>query len=235
MSDNRLLAALSPADRQLLDDHLHPVMLERGQTLFDPGEDVVDVHFPEGATITALVLTMRDGAAAEAAMIGKEGAIGGIVSVGEKPAFSRGVVQMRGPARRMSTADLEAVKSRSWTLRDRFDRYADCLLAQVMQSAACNAIHDVEPRLARWLLAAHDRTGLDEMAMTHDFIAEMLGVQRTYVTRIVGQITERGAIGNGRGVVRIVDRAALEAQSCECYGRLRRHFDRILPGVMPVV
>lgn len=233
MPENRLLAALSPADRQLLEGRLEPVALDRGGTLFAPGDDVVHVHFPEGSAIAALVLAMRDGATAEAAMIGQEGAIGGVVSAGEKPAYARGAVQMSGPAQRMRTADLEDAKAKSWTLRDHFDRYADCLLAQVMQSSACNAIHDVEPRLARWLLAVHDRTGTSGMALTHDFIAEMLGVQRTYVTRIVGQLTESGAIGNGRGMIRVIDRAALERQSCECYARTRRHFDALLPGVMP--
>lgn len=104
-----------------------------------------------------------------------------------------------------------------------------------MQSAACNAVHDVEPRLARWLLATHDRVGVNDLPVTHDFIAEMLGVQRTYVTRIVGQLAEHGAIQSGRGTITITDRARLERQSCECYVTLRRHFERLLPGVMPAV
>lgn len=233
MSANRLITALSAPDRARIERHFQRVTLARGAVLFEPGDNVVDVHFPEQGMIAALVLDMREGAAAEAAMIGYEGAIGGIVSAGEKPAYTRGVIQMAGVALKLSIEELEDAKAGSHTLRDHFERYSDCLLAQVMQSAACNAVHDVEARLARWLLATHDRVGVSDLPVTHDFIAEMLGVQRTYVTRIVGQLAEHGAIKGGRGAITIVDRAHLEQQSCECYAALRRHFDRLLPGVLP--
>lgn len=227
---NGLLSVLSGDDRQLLGGRLKMVALDAGKVLFEPGQDVVDVYFPTTGTIASLVLNLRDGASAEAAMIGHEGAIGGIISAGDKPAFTRAIVQIAGPALRMSTDDLEEAKARSPTLRDHIARYADCLLAQVLQSVACNAVHDVEARLARWLLAAHDRSGNDALQMTQDFIAEMLGVQRTYVTRVVGVLADGGAIRLGRGTITIVERAKLERRACECYGHLRRHFDRLLPG-----
>ena len=226
---NRLIGAMSSRDRKLVDRRLRAVTLEKLETLFEPGDDVVTVHFPGAGTIASLIVSMRDGATAEAAMIGQEGAIGGIISAGDKPAFSRGVVQIAGPAWRLAADDLEEAKAQSHTLRDHIARYADCLLAQVMQSVACNAIHDVEPRLARWLLSTQDRIGGDELHLTHDFIAEMLGVQRSYVTRIVGNLAAHGAIRATRGTIFVTDRGLLQRQACECYAYLKRHFELLLP------
>jgi CRP-like cAMP-binding protein len=230
---NRLLDTLSSKDRQILAPDLRPLTLGRGEVLLEPGEDVMQVYFPGPGTIAALVLHLRDGKTAEAAMIGMEGALGGIVSSGDKPAFAHGVAEIAGPAHKLSIDALEDAKQRSPSLRDHFARYADCLLAQVLQSAACNAVHDFDARLARWLLATQDRCGQKSLKVTQDFIAEMLGVRRPYASRIAGQLEERGAILRGRGTITIVDRARLERQACECYGYLRRHFERLLPGVYP--
>ncbi|HUO91828.1 MAG TPA: Crp/Fnr family transcriptional regulator [Rhizomicrobium sp.] len=219
----------------MLTPNLRPMTLDRGEVLLEPGEDVMQVYFPGPGTIAALVLHLRDGKSAEAAMIGAEGALGGIISNGEKPAYAHGVAEVAGPAFRLSTEALESAKERSPSLRDHFARYADCLLAQVLQSVACNAVHDFDARLARWLLATQDRCGQNELRVTQDFIAEMLGVRRPYATRIAGQLEERGAIRRGRGTITVVDRAKLERQACECYGYLRRHFERLLPGVYPAM
>lgn len=232
---NRLLDSLSPRDRRMLTPNLRPLALDRGEVLLEPGEDVTQVFFPGPGTIAALVLHLRDGKSAEAAMIGAEGALGGIISNGEKPAYAHGVTEVAGPAFRLSTEALEDAKQRSPSLRDHFARYADCLLAQVLQSVACNAVHDFDARLARWLLATQDRCGQDELKVTQDFIAEMLGVRRPYATRIAGQLEERGAIQRGRGTITVVDRVKLERQACECYSYLRRHFERLLPGVYPAM
>lgn len=228
---NRLIGTLSTGDRKLVDRRLQVVSLKKVEILFEPRDEVVVVHFPGAGTITSLIVSMRDGATAEAAMIGQEGAIGGVISAGDKPAFSHGVVQIAGLAWRLATDDLEEAKAGSHTLRDHIARYADCLLAQVLQSVACNTIHDVEPRLARWLLTTQDRIGESELHLTQEFIAEMLGVQRTYVTRIVKRLEAHGAIRATRGTITVVDRAMLERQACECYAYLRRHFERLLPGV----
>ena len=232
---NRLLKALAPRDRRLLSKYLEAVMLVDGAVLFAPGEDVVSVYFPGPGTVTSLVLNLRDGATAEAALIGQEGAVGGVISGGDKPAFTRGVVQIGGPAMRLATNVLEKAKLQSPSLRDHFARYADCLLAQALQSVACNAIHDLDARLARWLLTLQDRIGSDDLHLTQEFIAEMLGVQRTYVTRVVGILEETGAIRKSRGILTVVNRGKLERQACECYAYLRRHFERVLPGVYPKV
>jgi CRP-like cAMP-binding protein len=231
---NRLLAALPARDRALLAPSLQHVTLEKDAILFEPGEDVTNVYFPEPGLIASLVLNLHDGVTAEAAMIGQEGAIGGIISDGDKPAFTQGTVQIGGAALRLATDSLEKAKQRSPGLRDHFARYADCLLAQVLQSVACNAVHEFDARLARWLLTTQDSLGGDALQVTQGFIAEMLGVQRTYTTRIVGTLEKRGTIRRQRGSITIVDRGRLERQACECYAYLRRHFERVLPGVYPV-
>jgi CRP-like cAMP-binding protein len=233
---NRLIDALAPRDRRLLEGSLSVVALQKREVLFEPGEDVISIHFPTKGVIASLVLNMRDGSAAEAAMIGYEGAVGGVISAGDKPAFSRGIVQIGGEVLRLSTDDLERAKERSPSLRDHFARYADCLLAQVLQSVACNALHDMEARLARWLLTTQDRIdGGADLRVTQEFIAEMLGVQRTYVTRVMGALEEAGAIRTRRAMVTILDRPRLMRQACQCYLYLKRHFQRVLPNVYPDV
>jgi len=230
-TQNRLLATLKSRDLALISPKLETISLKAGEVLFEPGEEIEHICFPDRGTIASLVLNLRDGASAETAMIGFEGAIGGIISEGEKPAFARGVVQIGGTALRLPTQVLDKAKRRSPALRDHFARYADCLLAQVLQSVACNAIHDFDARLARWLLTIQDRIGSDELRVTQDFISQMLGVQRTYTTRIVGKLQEKGAIQRSRGTITIINRRKLEHQSCECYFYLRRHFERLLPNI----
>lgn len=230
---NRLLAALAPRDLALVYPALETVHLNAGSVLFEPGEDVTHICFPSQDMIAALVLNLRDGGSAEAAMIGCEGAAGGIISEGHKPAFARGVVQIGGSALRLRTEVLNSAKQRSPTLRDHFARYADCLLAQALQSVACNAVHEMDGRLARWLLNLQDRLGKAELRVTQEFISQMLGVHRSYTTRIIGSLASRGAISKARGVIVIVSRHKLEGQACECYAYLRRHFERLLPGVYP--
>jgi CRP-like cAMP-binding protein len=230
---NLLLDSLSAGDRDLVAEDLRAFTLERGDVLFEPGQDAVNIYFPGPGTIAALLLDLREGATVEATMIGYEGAIGGIISDGGKPAFTRGVVQMSGSAMRLAIGVLTSAQQRSTTLRDHFARYADCLLAEVLQSVACNRAHDFDARLARWLLTLHDRIGHADLSITQGFIAEMLGVQRTYATRVIGNLVERGAIEKGRGKIIIKDRRKLERAACECYARLRQHYDRVLPGVYP--
>jgi CRP-like cAMP-binding protein len=140
-------------------------------------------------------------------------------------------VQLGGTALRLSTDALEVAKQRSPTLRDHFARYADCLLAQALQSVACNALHDFDARLARWLLGLHDRIGADDLYVTQDFVGEMLGVHRSYSTRVINDLQKKGAIRKARGKITIINRRKLEHQACECYDYMRRHFARVLPGV----
>ncbi len=231
---SRLLSALGEEDRALLAPHLAAVQLARGSMLFDAGDDVVSTHFPCDGTMVSLVVALPDGALAETATVGREGAIGGIVSMGHKPAFARAVVQIGGPALRIDTAQLEDLKMQSPSLRDTISRYADCLIAQILQSVACNVMHSLEPRFCRWLLMAQDRSGGSLVPLTQEFLAEMLGVQRTTVTAVAASLQARNLIAYARGRITIVDRAGLEAVACGCHDAVVRHFECVLPGVYPL-
>ena len=230
---NRLLASLSSAERAILEPSMSSVMLARGDVLFEPGEDVTHAYFPGPGVVASLVVTMADGRAVEAATIGREGAIGGIVSAGNKPAFARAVVQIGGSALKMETAALESAKERSSIIRDLFSRYADTLLAQTMQSVACNALHSLDARLCRWLLTTHDRVDSDEIALTQEYLAEMLGVQRTTVSGVARVLQERGLISYSRGRMIVLDRAGIEQCACECYRDVQNHFRAVLPEARP--
>ncbi len=230
---NRLLRSLGRADRALLEPFLEPVLLSKREVLFAPGDDVSHTHFPGIGTMTSLVITTGDGRSVEAATVGREGAIGGIVSSGHKPAFAGAEVVLPGPALRLEIARLEEAKERSPSLRDLFARYADALLAQIMQSVACNALHPLHARCCRWLLTTGDRVDGPVIPLTQESLAEMLGVQRTTVSSVVGALRDRGLIRYGRGQVTLVDRARLEIAACECYRAVRTHFERVLPEVKP--
>ena len=230
---NRLLAGLAAPDRAALAPHLEAVSLSRGEVLFHPGDEVEQIHFPCGSTVVSLVTVLADGRAAEAATIGREGAVGGIVSGGSKPAFCRAAAQIAGPALRLEAARLETAKGASAALRDRFARYADCLVAQLQQSVVCNAVHPLEARLCRWLLTTQDRVGDADLPLTQDALAEMLGTRRSTVTPVAGELQRRGLIAYRRGRVRVLDRAGLQRAACECHAALRRHFDRVAPGLHP--
>src|SRR3954462_4032445 len=230
---NRLLATFSLAERALLEPSATLVDLRRGEILFEAGMDVPATHFPSAGTVVAIVVGIADGRTVEVATIGKEGAVGGIVSGGKAPAFGRAVVQVPGFALRVDLKALEAAKARSPHVRDLFARYADALLAQVMQSVACNAFHPLEARCCRWLLTAQDRSGGNEIPLTQEYLAEMLGVQRTTVSAVARMLQEKGLIRYRRGSIHILDREATERKSCECYQNVERHFREVLPEMRP--
>lgn len=231
---NTLLRCLKRKDFELLRPALEPVTFKTGTTLFEPGEDVEFAFFPGPGTLVALVAELEDDPTTEAAMIGREGALGGIISEGYKPAFARGVVQIGGPGHRLPLKALAKAQKASPVIRDHFARYADCLLAQVLQSVACNAVHEFDARLARWLLSVQDRIGAHSLKITHEFVADMLGVKRPYASRIINKLARTKTIRNGRGTITILDRKRLEKQSCECYLHLRRHFERLIPHCYPI-
>lgn len=230
---NRLLDQLRAADADMIAPYLERVDLTKGQVLFEPGDEVRTVHFPGGRTIVALVVAMENGDTVETASVGREGAVGGIVSQGYLPAFARAVVQIAGPAWRMDAARLQDARARSDTLRDLFTRYADCLVAQLVQSVACNALHPIEERCARWILTIQDRVGGDELPVTQQFLAEMLGVQRTYLSRVLNELGRRGLVTSRRGVLHVHGREALERSACPCYALVRAHYETVLTGTYP--
>jgi CRP-like cAMP-binding protein len=230
---NRLLDALPPEAFALLEPHLERVTLSAGQVLFEPGDEVTYAHFPCGGAAVALVTVLSDGRAAEAAVVGCEGALGVVISAGDKPAFARGVVHIPGHALRLDAARLEAAKLASLPVRDLVSRYADALLAQMQQSVACNALHPVEARACRWLLTLQDRAGTPELPLTHEHLAEQLGVRRTTVTQVMAELAAAGIIERSRGKVVVTNRARLKRAACECYQAVRDHFDRVVPGLYP--
>jgi CRP-like cAMP-binding protein len=230
---NQILRLLPRAALELLEPTLECEGVGLGESLFEPGDDVTHARFPLNSTVVALVLPMRDGRTVEAATIGREGAIGGVVSLGLQPAFARATVQIPGIVARISVGRLEAAKRAVPRVQDVLARYADCLTAQVLQSVGCATLHPLEARCARWLLMTHDRLRQPELPLTQESLAQMFGVSRTYVTRIATLLQERGAISYRRGIIRIVRRSALEESTCECYGSVRRHFERVLPGLYP--
>jgi CRP-like cAMP-binding protein len=233
ISGNQLLKLLPRAALETIAPWLDEVGLSQGESLYEPGDDVTHAYFPLSGTVVSLVLPMRDGRAVEAATVGREGAIGGIISLGSKPAFARALVQIPGHAVRVSVPRLETAKRNSPKLHDVLIRYSDCLIAQVLQSVGCATVHPLEARCARWLLMAYDRQQQPEIPLTQEALAEMFGVARTYMTRIASALQRRGAISYRRGIVHIENRKILEDTACECYGAVRHHFDRVLPGLYP--
>lgn len=232
-SGNNILDLLVQSSWAGLAQALDEVELHRGESLFEPGDDVTHAYFPVGGAVVSLVLPMKDGRAIEAATIGREGVVGGIVSLGLKPAFTRAVVQIAGRARRIPVARLESAKQSSPGVHAVLVRYADCLTAQVLQSVGCATAHSVEARCCRWLLTAQDRSQTSAIPLTQEALAEMFGVARTYLSRVAGALQRRGAISYRRGVVRIERREVLEEMACECYAAVRRHYERVLPGAYP--
>ncbi len=231
MVGNLLLEALAPCDQALLQPHVERIVLSRGDVIFRVGDDVSQVTLPLDTTIVTLVVTMLEGKSVEVATIGHEGAVGGVVSQGYLPAFTQAVVQVSGPALVIDINRLQTAKKKSGSLNDLFVRYADCLLAQVLQSVACNALHPIEERCMRWLLVLQDRLGSPVLPVTHEMLAEMLGVRRSYLTSVLGGLQRRGLITAGRGRIMVKDRVAAEAAACECHGSVREHFAAVLGAV----
>lgn len=226
---NNLLEALPASDYALIAPHLVQVELERGRLLYDPGDVIETVFFPHDGVISLMTL-MENGAAIESATIGPEGALGLMAAVAPRQSLSRAIVQTPLRAARISADRLHEAWEESAKLRDLVDRHNEALFGHVIQSVACNALHSVEARFCRWLLTCHDRMSSDTVALTQEFLADMLGVQRTTVTAVARTMQEKGLIRYRRGVVDIVDRAGLEGQACECYRAIRGTYRRLLPG-----
>jgi CRP-like cAMP-binding protein len=229
---NRLLAALDPEDLELVASKLVPVILEKGALLYDPGDMVDAIYFPDDCVISLMTL-MESGAAIESAAIGREGALGLMAAVSPRQSLSRAIVQVPGRARRITAAHLHRAWEQSAQIRDLIDRHSEALFAHAIHSVACNALHSVEARFCRWLLSCDDRIDSSTVALTQEFLADMLGVQRTTVTVVARALQAGGLIRYRRGVVDILDRAGLESIACECYGSVRRNYQRLLPDPFP--
>jgi CRP-like cAMP-binding protein len=227
---NRLLLTLPAADFSLLEPFLKEVPLEQGMVLHEPGEMIESVYFPQSGMISLLTV-MRDGAAIETAAVGREGVVGAVAGFGMRRAVTRAVVQVKASVLRVSTANFQKAVERSEALRDILIRYNEMLLAQVQQTAACNALHTVEARMGRWLLQTRDRIESDKIPLTQEFLSEMLGVRRTTVSLVARTLQSAGLIRYRRGVIEIVDRVSLKDSTCECYDCIRSQIDRVFPKI----
>lgn len=227
---NLLLSTFAAEARALLEPFGEIVQLDLGASVQVRGRNVSASLFPIDRTMISLVLELDRERTVEVASIGREGAVGGIISCGQAPAFSDAKVQIAGSALRIPMSALEDAKRRSSFLANLFCRYSDYLLAQVMQSVACNAFHSIQERAARWLLTAQDRAG-DRIELTQDAFAGLLGVQRTTINAVVRNLQEEGLIALRRGAITVTDRALLKTRACRCHDVLERHHaDVIGPG-----
>ena len=224
--DNLLLAALPPAELQRLRPLLQEVHFSLGQTLYDSCQQLSHIYFPTTAVIT-LLYTMEDGSTAEMGLVGNDGAVGIALFLGGEATPNRAVAQIAGRAYKMGARALREEFARGGPLQLVLLRYTQALITQISQTAVCNRLHSVEQRLSRWLLLSHDRVKSDELLMTQELIASMLGMRREGVTVAAARLKDAGLIDYTRGHIQILDRAGLEATVCECYRIVKDELDRL--------
>ena len=217
--DNKLLASLPRDHFDRLLPHLSTVSLPQGDVLAEAGDEVDQVYFPHYGMLSLLAV-LRDGKAIETATVGREGVVGAMAGLGLYKSLVRIVVQMPMACSKIAAPHFRTAAAASDPVRNLCIRYNEVLLSQARVTAACNALHSIEARFCRWLLQCADRAASDTVALTQEFLAEMLGVRRTSVTEVASKVQAAGAITYSRGVIRILDRAALMRMSCECYETL---------------
>ena len=225
---NHLLAALPEEDRASIMPNLEWVPMPLGEVVCEAGRPMRHVYFPT-TSIVSLLYVMEDGASAEIAVVGNEGIVGVSLFMGGETTTSRAVVQSAGHAFRLPGQLLKEEFFRAGTMQRLLLRYTQTLLTQMAQTAVCNRHHSIDQQLCRWLLLSLDRLASNELAMTQELIANMLGVRREGVTEAAGQLQQAGLIHYHRGHITVLDRAGLEARVCECYAVVRKENDRLLP------
>lgn len=223
---NRLLSALPPAEYQRLQPLLEPVSVPFNETVSEPGGPIPYVYFPQTG-VFFLITVLSDGAAVEFATVGCEGMVGLPLFLGRETMPSRALCQVEGQSQRLPAAAFRETVRRSEPLAALLRRYTQALMIQVAQSVACNRLHSIDERCARWLLMTHDRVGADQFALTQEFLAQMLGVRRPSVSTVASRLQRAGLIRYRRGRITVVDRKGLEAAACECYRIVRAEFDRL--------
>lgn len=228
-SDNKLLASLPAEDRQRVFSQLVGIPLTFRQVLYKQGDAIDDVYFPCGGACS-LTKTMEDGRTAEVGTIGNEGILGASTFFGDALAQCDAIVQVAAKnGYKMPVRAFTEEMNRRGPFYNRVIRYYQALAIQVMQTTACNALHSAEQRCCRWLLMTRDRVETDDLTLTHEFLAIMLGVRRSTVSIIVEGLQKAGLVDTRRGQIRIVDRHRLEQASCECYMTVKANFARLLP------
>lgn len=227
---NHLLAALPTEDYERLLPQLELVPMPLGMVLYESGSELHHVYFPTTA-IVSLLYVMLDGASAEIAVVGNEGIIGVALFMGGETMPNRAVVQSAGHAYRLKGQSLKQEFNRSGDLQHLLLRYTQALLTQMAQTAVCNRHHSLDKQLCRWLLLSLDRLSSNELNMTQELIANMLGVRREGVTEAAGKLQKANLIEYHRGHITVLDRTGLEARACECYAVVKKEFDRLLPEI----
>jgi CRP-like cAMP-binding protein len=227
--ENRLLAALPAASYELLLPYLELVPLELGWVLYEPGIQLKHLYFPVDCVVSMLYV-MEDGSSAEIAVAGNEGLVGVALFLGGDSTPSRAVVHSAGYAYRLKSALIKLEFEKGGAFQAIFLRFTQALLTQMAQTAVCNRHHTVEQQLCRWLLLRLDRMPSNELTITQELIANMIGVRRESVTETAGRLQEAGLIRYSRGHITILDRIGLESQACECYAVVKREYDRLLPA-----
>ena len=217
--DNKLLASLPRGDFDRLLPHLTTLPLQQGAVLTEAGDEVDQIYFPHNGMLSLLAV-LHDGKAIETATVGREGVVGAMAGLGLCKSLVRVVVQMPMACSKIAASHFRTVAATSDPVRKLCIRYNEVLLSQARVTAACNALHSIEARFCRWLLQCADRAAGDTVPLTQEFFAEMLGVRRTSVTEVASRVQSAGAITYSRGVIKILDRAALMRMSCECYETL---------------
>jgi CRP-like cAMP-binding protein len=225
---NHLLAAVPTPETKRLYPHLELVPMPLGDVLYESGDQLQYVYFPTDS-IVSLLYVMADGSSAEIAVVGNEGLIGIALFMGGETMPNRAVVQSAGDAYRLKGQVLKEEFNRAGELQHLLLRYTQALLTQMSQTAVCNRHHSVDQQLCRWLLLSMDRLPSNQLTMTQELIANMLGVRREGVTEAAGKLQSAGLIHYSRGHITVLDRPRLEARVCECYQVVKTEFDRLLP------
>ena len=224
---NHLLAALPAADYQRIAPHLELVSMPLSEVLYESGKQLRHVYFPT-TSIVSLLYVMEDGASAEIAVVGNEGILGIALFMGGESTPGRAVVQSAGEGYRLKAQLLKKEFNLSGPMLHLLLRYTQSLITQMAQTAVCNRHHSVDQQLCRWLLLSLDRLLSNELIMTHELIANMLGVRREGVTEAAGKLHDLGLINYSRGHITVLDRPGIEQRSCECYEVVKRETDRLL-------
>ncbi|WP_201839401.1 Crp/Fnr family transcriptional regulator [Microvirga zambiensis] len=224
---NQLLAMLPPDEFIALEPHLETVKLSKSMILYETGDDMPYAYFPHDAVIS-LITVLTDGKTVEVAVFGREALLGLTSALATCRSLGRYVVQISGTASRVDTETLRRVLRDRPAVREICLRFIEALIAQALQSMACNTVHSVEARCCRWLLTLHDRVGRETLPLTHDHLSRMLGVQRSTVSLVTGSLQNAGLIQQGRGVITVTDRPGLEQAVCGCYAVMRQRFEQIL-------
>ena len=227
---NELLQRLRAQDFELLAPHLQPVDLAASQILHHAGDSVAAVHFPCGPAFVSFAVPVEDDREVESLLVGREGAVGIPLGRGPSLAYARIVVKVGGTVLRLPLRAFEQSQQRSASLQDLFARYAACQLGQLLQTAACNAAHSIEQRAAKWIIAAQEHIGRDEIPFTHEQLASMLGVSRSYASRVIQMLKARRILATRRGAILVLDAPALQASACACNGAVKKHFREVLGG-----